>query len=52
MRTAAGERANALVLHPEDGLVVAGCDCPQLQFSRGGAESTSSFVAVRYLLGP
>ncbi len=51
VRTAAGERANALVLHPDEGLVVAGCDCPELQYSRGGAESTSSFVAVRYLLG-
>ena len=50
VHAAAGEHANAMALQG-DGLVVAGCDCPEEQYARGGAESRSSFVVARFLLG-
>lgn len=46
VRTPIGKYANAVALQ-EDGIVVAGCDCPFVTSFRGGFESHSSFVVAR-----
>jgi uncharacterized delta-60 repeat protein len=47
VRAPIGKRANALALQDE-GIVVAGCDCPFQPSGRGGVESHSSFVVARF----
>lgn len=46
VRSGIGKHANAVALQ-DDGIVVAGCDCPELPSFRGGFESQSSFVVAR-----
>ncbi len=47
VRTPVGAHANAVALQ-EEGIVVAGCDCPFPASGRGGFESQSSFVVARF----